>query len=89
MENGTYQKTEAGFTPIVATIGYWVAVEETTLDDVAVGESVGVWTDEKNNKLWVDKVIRLSDITNAILLGKTFGQEAIYDIVNNKEVRVN
>lgn len=88
MENGTYQKTETGFSPIVATAGYWVAVEETTLEEVEIGETVGVWTDPETNKLWVDKVIRLSDLSKALLLGKTFSQEAIYDIVNNTEIRI-
>jgi hypothetical protein len=88
MENGTYQKTEAGFSPIVATAGYWVAVEETTLEEVEVGETVGIWTDE-NDKVWVDKVIRLSDLSKALLLGKTFSQKAIYDVINKKEIEVN
>ena len=88
MENGTYQKTETGFSPIVATAGYWVAVEETTLEEVEVGETVGVWTDTETNKVWVDKVIRLSDLSKALLLGKTFSQEAIYDVVNKTEIRI-
>jgi hypothetical protein len=88
MENGTYQKTEAGFSPIVATAGYWVAVEETTLEEVETGETVGVWTDPNTNKVWVDKVIRLSDLSKALLLGKTFSQEAIYDVVNKTEIRI-
>jgi hypothetical protein len=88
MENGTYQKTEAGFSPIVATAGYWVAVEETTLEEVETGETVGVWTDTETNKVWVDKVIRLSDLTKARMLGKLFEQKAIYDIINKKEIEV-
>jgi hypothetical protein len=88
MENGTYQKTNTGFSPIVATAGYWVAVEETTLEEVEVGETVGVWTDTETNKVWVDKVIRLSDLSKALLLGKTFNQEAIYDVVNKTEIRI-
>jgi hypothetical protein len=87
METGTYQKTDTGYSPIVATAGYWVAVEETTLDDVEVGETVGVWTDA-SGKVWVDKVIRLSDLSKALLLGKTFSQKAIYDVINKKEIEV-
>jgi CRISPR/Cas system-associated exonuclease Cas4 (RecB family) len=87
MENGTYQKTEAGFSPIVATAGYWVAVEETTEDGVEVGETVGVWTD-KTGKVWFDRVIRLSDLTKALALGKMFSQLAIYDVANKKEIEV-
>lgn len=87
METGTYQKTETGYSPIVATAGYWVAVEETTLDEIEVGETVGVWKDE-NDKVWVDKVVRLSDLTKALMLGKVFDQKAIYDIINKKEIEV-
>jgi len=88
MENGTYQKTETGMKPITATAGYWVAVEETTLDEVEAGETVGVWTDPETNKVWVDKVIRLSDLTKALALGKMFEQKAIYDVANKKEIEV-
>lgn len=87
METGTYQKTETGYSPIVATAGYWVAVEETTLDEIEVGETVGVWKDE-NDKVWVDKVVRLSDLTKALMLGRVFDQKAIYDIINKKEIEV-
>jgi hypothetical protein len=88
MENGTYQKTENGLSPIHATAGYWVAVEETTLDEVEVGETVGVWTDPETNKLWIDRVVRLNDLTKALALGKMFTQEAIYDVVNKTEIRI-
>jgi hypothetical protein len=87
VETGTYQKTETGFTPIVAKSGYWVAAEETKLEDVEIGETVGVWKDS-DGKLWVDKVIRLSDLTNALMLGKVFNQKAIYDVINKKEIEV-
>ena len=87
MKDGTYLKTEAGFTPIVATTGYWVAVEETELGLIAGGETFGAWTDS-DGKLWVDKTVRLSDLTNALLLGKTFSQKAIYDVANKKEMEV-
>jgi hypothetical protein len=87
MENGTYQKTETGFSPIIASAGYWVAVEETTLEEIEVGETVGVWNGS-DGKVWVDKVIRLSDLTKALMLGKLFKQEAIYDIINKKEIEV-
>jgi len=88
MENGTYQKTETGLSPIVATAGYWVAVEETTLEEVEVGETVGVWTDPETGKVWLDRVIRLSDLTKALALGKMFSQLAIYDVINKKEIEV-
>lgn len=88
MENGTYQKTINGYTPVVADKGYWVAIEEITLDDVAIGELVGVWTDEQG-KMWIDRVIRLSDLTTALTVGKAFSQKAIYDILNLVEIKVD
>jgi len=88
MESGTYQKTETGLSPIVATAGYWVALEETTLEEVEVGETVGVWTDPETGKVWLDRVVRLSDLTKALALGKMFSQLAIYDVINKKEIEV-
>ena len=87
MESGTYLKTEIGLSPIEANSGYWVGVEETTLDEVVVGETVGVWTDA-DGKMWIDKTIRLSDLTKAMTLAKVFGQLAIYDATNKKEIEV-
>lgn len=83
--DGTYQKTENGLSPINAKTGYWVAIEETTLDQTEIGETVGAWEDSEGN-LWLDKVVRLTDLSQAILLGKTFFQKAIYDIANNNAI---
>jgi len=88
MENGTYQKTENGMKPITAAAGYWVAVEETELDSVEAGETVGVWTDPETNRVWVDKVIRLNDLTKALALGRMFEQKAIYDVANKTEITI-
>jgi hypothetical protein len=86
--DGTYLKTENGLSPINAKTGYWVGIEETTLEEIETNETVGVWKDE-NGKLWIDKVVRLTDLSQAILLGKTFLQKAIYDIANNKEITLD
>jgi hypothetical protein len=83
--DGTYLKTENGLSPINAKAGYWVGIEETTLEETETNETIGVWKDE-SGKLWIDKVVRLTDLSQAILLGKTFLQKAIYDIANNKEI---
>lgn len=87
MKDGTYQKTEAGFIPIIAKSGYWVGVEETTLDAIELGETFGAWTDS-TGFLWIDKTVRVSDLSNALLLAKTFSQKAIYDVANQKEMEV-
>jgi hypothetical protein len=89
ISNGTYQKTTEGLSPIHAKQGYWVAVEQTNLEDVEEGETVGAWTDPETKKLWLDKVVRLTDLTKALNLGKMFNQVAIYDITNNREIKVN
>jgi len=87
LKDGTYQKTEAGFIPIIAKSGYWVGVEETTLDAIELGETFGAWTDS-TGFLWIDKTVRVSGLSNALLLGKTFSQKAIYDVANQKEMEV-
>jgi hypothetical protein len=89
IDNGTYQKTSEGLKPIHAKQGYWVAVEQTKLEDIEEGETVGVWTDPETKTLWLDKVVRLTDLSNALNLGRLFKQVAIFDVVNNKEIKVN
>ena len=88
IKDGTYIKTENGLTEIKAKTGYWVGIEQTTIEDTEFNETIGIWEDE-NGKLWIDKVVRLTDLSQAILLGKTFLQKAIYDIANNKEITLN
>jgi hypothetical protein len=88
IKDGTYLKTENGLSPINAKTGYWVGIEETTLEEIETNETIGIWKDE-NGKLWIDKVVRLTDLSQAILLAKTFLQKAIYDIANNKVITLN
>jgi hypothetical protein len=88
IKNGTYLKTKNGLSPINATSGYWVGIEETTLEETETNETIGIWKDE-NGRLWIDRVVRLTDLSQAILLGKTFFQKAIYDIANNKEITLD
>lgn len=88
MENGTYLKTDAGFSPIKAVSGYWVAFEETTLDAALPGETIGIWTDSETGKVWVDKSMHLNDLEKAIVFGRMFDQKAIYDIARQQEIRI-
>jgi hypothetical protein len=88
MQDGTYIMTEEGLESLDKPSGYWVAFEETTLDQVTPGDTVGVWTDQLTGKVWIDKSMHVNDLTTALFLGKMYSQEAIYDIINNKEVRV-
>lgn len=88
MENGTYQKTEAGFTKVSADFGYWVAKEEVTLEEVAVSEYLGVWTDPETGKTWYDKSMFVSDLVTALALAKTYNQIAIWDNANQVAINV-
>jgi hypothetical protein len=87
IKNGTYRKTKNGLTKIEAKKGYWVALGETTLEETEANEIIGIWKDE-DGKTWVDKVVRITDLTFALTVAKTFFQKAIYDIANKKDITV-
>ena len=88
MQDGTFVMTEAGLESLMKVGGYWVAFEETTLDDVAAGDVVGVWTDNLTGKVWIDKSMYVEDLATAMTLGRTYNQKAIYDIVNSQVLTV-
>jgi len=88
MQDGTFIMTEAGLESLMKISGYWVAYEETTLDKLTTGDIVGVWTDNLTGKVWIDKSMHIEDLTMAMSFGKLYKQEAIYDIANNREVRI-
>ena len=88
MNDGTYVMTEAGLESLMKSGGYWVAFEETTLDQVTPGDTVGIWTDNLTGKVWVDKSMHINDLNTAMFLGRMYNQQAIYDIVNKKEIRI-
>ena len=88
MENGTYIKTEAGFTKVNTDFGYWVAMEEVTPEQVAISEYLGVWTDPETGKTWYDKSMFVSDLATALVLAKTYNQIAIWDNANQAAINV-
>jgi hypothetical protein len=87
MENGTYIKDGNEFTLITnATTGYWVAVDNTTPENILEGQYMGVWTNPVSGVTYYDRTVWVSDLDNAIALGKSQGQLAIWDCENEKEV---
>ena len=89
MRDGTYKAdAEAGFFPVQTSQGYWVAFEETTPQDVNEGEYLGVWTDPDTNKIYYDKTVFISDLTEALTFAKLYNQIAIWDNANEKAIYV-
>lgn len=90
MEDGTFLQLDGELVKIQAKAGYWVAFEElTSLSDVQNGELVGVWTDTKTGKVFLDRVKHFSELTTALFIAKQFNQLAIWDNRNAQEIRVN
>jgi hypothetical protein len=90
MENGTYIKDGNEFTLITnATTGYWVAVDKTTPENILEGQYMGVWTNPVSGVTYYDRTVWVSDLDNAIALGKSQGQLAIWDCENETEVWLN
>ncbi len=86
MENGTYQKQGKRLIQVNATTGYWVGIEETTVEAADNGDTIGVWTEPKTGKVWIDRVIHLDDLTLAVGTARLNNQLAIYDVANKKEI---
>lgn len=79
MKDGTYLMDADGkLKPLKVNTGYWVAEEEVKLEDVKVGEIVGIWTDA-NGKQWIDKSHLVSELSDAVTLADAWEQIAIYD----------
>lgn len=88
MNDGTYVMTAAGLESLMKLGGYWVAYEETSMDQVTLGDTVGIWTDQLTGKVWVDKSMHVNDLNTAMFFGRMYNQQAIFDIANNKEIRI-
>jgi len=87
MNDGTYLNLDGQFILSHAKSGYWVAVHKfDTLDDVVTGDYVGVWTNPESGVMYLDRSVWVSDLDNAIALGKEQGQLAIWDCENETEV---
>lgn len=49
---------------------------------------VGVWTDSGSGKIYVDISRNIESLAAAIAVGLNFGEIAIWDVENNREIRL-
>ena len=89
LQDGTYLKlSKDNLVKIETNQGYWVAITEADLDSVYTGHLVGVWTDTKTSRVWVDVVEYRESLGDAVELARANNQIAIWDNLNNREVRL-
>jgi hypothetical protein len=50
--------------------------------------SLGAWLDPETNLVYLDVVVTLPSKEDAIRLGKQYSQLAIFDLLNEKEIRL-
>ena len=81
MLDGTYLKLGGDYHRIESELGYWVASSETTLEQVADGDLVGVWEDNEG-KLWIDNTHYFTDLGSALEFARANNQLAIWDNQN-------
>ena len=89
MNDGTYLNVNGTFVLAHPTSGYWVGLYATTLDDTHDGQYVGVWTNPESGVTYYDRSVWVAELDNAIALGKSHEQLAIWDIANEKEIWLN
>lgn len=90
LPDGTYVLYANHPLPITPSKGYWVGAGEYSLDDIELdGTAIfGVWRDNLTDTQYIDRVVYTEDLDYAIELGKSHEQLAIWDIANNKEIRL-
>lgn len=89
MEDGTYLNISDELVRVQATKGYWVAYEQVaSIEDTKHGELVGVWTDTKTGRVFVDRVWHYPELTEALEVARINNQLAIWDNANGVEVRL-
>lgn len=86
MENGTYLVINNEFIKAEADSGYWVAIGKADLTEDNDNQFVGVWTNPVSEETYYDRSVLVSDLTEAMILGVTHEQLAIWDIANQTEV---
>jgi len=89
MNDGTYLNIDGTFVLSHAKVGYWVGLYSTTLADTLDGQYVGVWTNPETDVTYYDRSVWVSDLNDAMKLGKAHDQLAIWDIENETEVWLN
>ena len=88
MEDGTYLNLDGDFKRINATTGYWVAIEPALPSQIVSGQYLGVWTDSKDGKPYYDRTVWISDLDDALAVGKQRDQIAIWDCANECEIYI-
>lgn len=90
LPDGTYVQYGNSYLPIKPETGYWVGAGVYSLDDIELdGTTIfGLWTDQWTNTQYIDRVVYADDLDYAIELGKSHEELAIWDITNNKEIRL-
>lgn len=89
LANGTYLKKGETFIRLETQEGYWVAINEISLDSVRQDEIVGIWTDPETGKIWVDETRFVLDKSHAVRIAKTHNQIAIWDNANQTTIQTN
>ena len=88
LEDGTYQVIEGVVYLAPRQSGYWVGVEPVqALGDVPQDGYLGVWTDSAGERYY-DLTRHIQDLTEALAVASYYGQKAIWDNANNKEIPV-
>lgn len=89
LQDGTYLKlSDTNLIKIETDQGYWVAEEETTIEDATNHRTIGVWNDTETGKVWVDKSWYFDDLETALFWANRWNQLAIWDNANSKEIRL-
>ena len=90
LADGTYSITEAHSVPVKVfrDTGYWVGIEPVqALGDVPQDGYLGVWTDSAGERYY-DLTRHIQDLDEALAVASYYGQKAIWDNANNKEIPV-
>ena len=85
MEDGTYLKLGGDFHRVESELGYWAASGETTLEQVADGDLVGIWQDSEG-KTWIDFTHYFTELEQALEFARAHNQMAIWDNLNATEI---
>ena len=88
MEDGTYLYQNGRMIPIQVSDGYWVAERELSPAELTSGMIVGVWTDTKTGKVWLDKTRLVRSLGHATQLATLWQQLAIWDNSKQEEIRI-
>ena len=88
MQDGTYLYQNGNYHPIRMTDGFWVAERELAPSELTNGMIVGVWTDSKTGKVWLDKTRLVRNLTKATQYAVLWNQLAVWDNANEKEITI-